>query len=263
MHRITWCLGTATVLLLNVGCASLALRPEIRDVRPRITAIDLQGVSLAFDVDVHNPYPVALRTPRFRYGIDIQDTSFVESESDVTVDLPANQLGTATLPVGIGYKELWKIYSTLADSTDIAYRLRGAFAVTALERSFELPLSHTGTFPVLRLPTFAIKDVSFSDASLSHAGVTVETEIGNPNVFDIDVRDLGYAVRLGDVQVGRVHASTVGNVPAGEAGRLTLSGEITARSALLQLFRGESLGQAHVSPIGSMKTPYGPVELAQ
>ena len=263
MRRLAWCFGTVAVLGLNAGCASIGSRPEIRDLRARITSIDLQGVNLAFDVDVHNPYPVALKTPRFRYGIDIQDKPFVESELDVKVDLPAGQVGTATLPAHFTYRDLWKIYATLSDSADVAYRLRGVFLISALGQSFELPLSHSGTFPVLRRPTFTVRNLDYSEPTLSSAAMTLEVEVHNPNVFDIDVQGLGYAAQLGDVQVGRINASTIGQVPAGQTGNLNLSGEITARSALLELLRGESLGKAHVSPIGSLKTPYGPVDLTR
>ena len=263
MSRIAWSVGVAVVCLLSSGCASVGLRPEVRDVRARITSIDLQGVGLAFDVDVNNPYPVALKTPRFRYGIDIQDTPFVESDQDAKVDLPAGKVGTATLPVHLSYKDLWKLYQALSDAADVDYTLRGAFLVDALGQSFELPLSHSGKFPVLRRPTFSIKGLDVGKPTLSSAAVTLETEIRNPNVFDIDVSGLGYAAQIGDVQIGRINASTLGKVVAGGAGKLNLTGEITARSALAGLLGGESLGDAHITPIGVLKTPYGSVDLAR
>ena len=263
MNRVAWSIGIAAVCLLSSGCAALGPRPEVRDVRARITSIDLQGVALAFDVDVNNPYPVALKTPRFRYGIDIQDTPFVESDQDAKVELPAGKVGTATLPVRLSYKDLWKLYTALSDAADVDYRLRGAFLVDALGQSFELPISHDGKFPVLRRPTFTIKGLEVGKPTLSSAAVTLEMDVHNPNVFDVDVSSLGYAALLGDVQVGQISASTLDRVPAGGAGKLNLTGEITARSALLGLLRGESLGDASVSPIGVLKTPYGSVDLAR
>ena len=262
MRRLAWCLAAAA-LGLSAGCAGLGPRPEIRDLRARITGIDLQGVGLAFDVDVYNPYPVALQTPRFRYGIDIQDAPFVESESDVKVALPARQVGTATLPVRLAYRDLWRIYSALSDSAEVAYRLRGTFLISALGQSFELPLSHDGTFPVLRRPTFTVKGLDLAKPTLSGAAMTLKAEIHNPNVFELDVTELGYVVQIGDVQAGRVEASTIGEVPAGGTGNLTLTGEVTAREALLELLRGESLGAARVSPSGLVRTPYGSVNLTR
>ncbi len=259
--RACWHLGLSAIVAINAGCASIGMRPTIEDIRARITSLDLQAVGLAFDVDVKNPYPVALKTPRFKYGFDVHDTPFVESGSETSVDLPAGRVGTATLPLRVRFADLWALAASLRGSREVSYRLHGAFVVDALGQSFELPLSHEGMFPVLRLPKFSVQKLDVNDVSLSSARVSLDVDVGNPNVFAIDGQDLGYAVRIGDVEVGRVSASTLETVPAGGSGRVTVTGEITARSALLQLAGGMSLGEARLSPTGSFRTPYGHVDL--
>ena len=256
-----WLLASLAALLSGAGCAALGVRPEIQDVRGRVTSIDLQGVSLTFDVDVKNPYPVPLKTPSFKYGLDIDETPFVESGSAANVDLPAATVGTASLPVQIRYADLWALAASLRESKEFKYRLHGAFLVTALGESFELPLEHEGTSPVLRLPRFSVKDVDVSEASLSSARIDIDVEVSNPNVFSIDSRQLGYVVHMGDVQLGRVTASTLGEVAAGGTGHIALTGELTAKRALMQLARGASIGHVELRPTGSLGTPYGPIEL--
>jgi LEA14-like dessication related protein len=254
-------LGLSAVVALHAGCASIGMRPTIEDVRARVTSLDLEAVGLAFDVDVKNPYPVALKTPRFKYGFDVHETPLVASGSETSVDLPAGRVGTATLPVRVRFADLWALAASLRGSREVGYRLHGAFVVKALGQSFELPLSHEGTFPVLRLPKFSVQKLDVSDMSLSSARVSLDVDVSNPNVFAIDGRDLGYVVRIGDIEVGRVSASTLDAVPAGGSGRVRVTGEVTARSALLQLARGVSPGEASLLPTGSFQTPYGPVDL--
>lgn len=253
--------GTAVVLMASAGCDAVSQKPEIRSVTPHVVGIDLKGVALAFNVEVHNPYPIALRTPSFRYGIDIENATLFESEEAIDIDLPARQVGTATLPVRIAYADLFKSASSLVNSSEVRYRLHGVFIISVLGQSHELPLMHEGTFPVLRLPTFSVKNVDFSDISLSSAKVTLEVEIDNPNVFDIGAEGLGYEIQLGGVRVGSLSASTVGPVGAGEVGNLTLDGEISARSALIQLLANKSLGDVKLMLKGSITTPYGAVAL--
>jgi len=259
--RLAGFLTSLAALLSGAGCAALGVRPEIQDIRGRVTSIDAQGVSLTFDVDVKNPYPVPLKTPNFKYGLDIDQEPFVESGSAVNVDLPAGTTGTASLPVQIRYADLWALASSLRQSKEFSYRLHGAFLVTALGESFELPLQHQGTCPVLRLPRLSVKDVNVRDVSLSSARVDLDVEVTNPNVFSIDSNQLGYAVRMGDVQLGSVTASTLGEVAAGSTGRVTITGELKAKRALLQLARGASVGNVELRPTGSLGTPYGAVEL--
>jgi LEA14-like dessication related protein len=112
---------------------------------------------------------------------------------------------------------------------------------------------------VLHLPTFSVKSVDVADLSFSSARVTVDAELQNPNVFDIDARDIGYTLRIGDIAVGRLTASTIGTVPAAAGGRVRLTGDVTVRSALIQLARGVSVSEVSVSSTGSFGTPYGAV----
>ena len=249
------------LLTWTLGCASLGARPTIEDVRFRVAGIDFQGIDLAFDVDVKNPYPVSLGTPRFRYGLDIEDAEFLKSSSTAQVELPAGRTSTARLPVRVEYAALWGAFSRLSGARQAGFRLHGALLVSALGREYELPIERRGTLPILRLPTLTVRDIDFSDISLSGARVSIETELGNPNAFDIGCHGLGYAIRLGDIDIGGIGASTIGTVPATQTGRLVLTGEITAGSALFQLVRGEGLGTPDLTPTGSLTTPYGTVEL--
>lgn len=248
----------AAILLLVTGCSSLD-RPEIRGVRPRITAIDLQGVSLIFDVDVSNPYPFALRTPKFDYGLDVEGNEFIKAQAPTEVDLPALKGGTLALPARFGYAELWRTFQALRDASEVKYRLHGKFMLAALGQNFDLPLSHDGTFPVLRLPKVSVVNVGMSDVSVSSAKLTVEATLHNPNVFALGVNGIGYAIKLGEVPVANVTATTADTIAAGGAGKLTLAGEITAKSALLKLLAGSSLGEPAVSLGGAIQTPYGAV----
>ncbi len=262
MSGMTQRLAMASVVLVAAGCSSMK-RPEIRQVRPRITAIDLQGVSLDFDVDVSNPYPVALRTPKFDYAVDVEETEFIRSHAPVEVDLPALHGGTVTLPARFGYTELWRTFSALKDAAEVKYRLRGTFMLSALGENVELPLSHTGTVPVLRLPAVSIDKVDVAELSLSSAKVMVDASLKNPNVFPLGMEQLGYVLRLGDVPVGSVSASTIESIAAGATGKLSLAGQITARSALTKLVSGSGLGQPSVSLAGAIQTPYGAVPVAR
>jgi hypothetical protein len=170
-------------------------------------------------------------------------------------------VGTATLPIRLQYLELWQAYQKLSGASEVPYTLRGTLLMSAMDQSFELPVRHKGKFPVLRPPTLRGMNVRTSDASLSSAKVHLDVDMKNPNVFDLGVKDMGYIVRLGDVHVGRIRASTIDSIAAGKSGKVTLTGEITGLAALRQLLAGKSLGSPAVSASGAVRTPYGLVKL--
>ncbi len=256
---------SAIIVLLSIvisGCSLLEniRQPEILSVRPKITGIDFDAISLAFDVDVNNPYPIPIRAPRFRYGLDIQGNEFFKGDAESGVDLPAAKVGTLTLPVQLSYKDLWRTFQGLSDAKEVDYTLNGALMFSALGKSFELPLSHSGKFPVLRPPAFSNIKASLSEVSLTRAKIAVDADVNNPNVFDLGVQGLGYVLKVGGEEIGGLTASTGGMVGSGETSRLALVGEMPVASSLLRLIRGGKLSDAMITPSGSIQTPYGPVK---
>lgn len=262
MSRLRWMACGMAIVLLTGGCSTIR-RPEVRGVKPHITSIDLQGVSMVLDVEVNNPYPVRLHVPRFDYAIDIQGQPFIASQAPAETDLPAQQVGTIALPARFGYTELWRTYQALADASEVDYRLRASFPITALGQTYELPVSHSGKLPVLRLPSISFGDVDVSGVSTSGARVSAQATLSNPNVFALGLGDLAYHLRLGEVPVGAVTASTVNTIAPGASGQLNLVGEVTARAALMKLLAGSSLGRPTLVLSGAVQTPYGSVPVAK
>ena len=264
MRRSRVILTVVVLVAIGFGCAMLETikRPEIRAGRPRIAGISFQGMDMEFDVDVNNPYPIPIKTPQFRYGLDIEGAEFINSAANAKLDLPAARVGTVTLPVRLSYADLLKTFSNLADAAETPYKLHGALVFSALEQSFELPLEHSGTIPVLRPPTLSNVDVGVSDVSLRSAKLAGDAVIKNPNVFALGIKDLGYVLELGKARIGGLTASTDETIGSGQSGKVQLSGVVSATDALSQILKGQ-LGAAKISFAGSVETPYGPVKLGR
>ncbi len=244
---------------LAVGCASTG-RPEVRTVNAHVSGIDFSGVNVVFNVDVYNPYTVRIKSPMVRYGIDVAETEFMQSEQTTQVDLLAGGVGTIPLPVRMEYAKLWEAHAKLKDAGEIPYRLHGEIIVTNLDFPWEVPLEYKGKLPMLRPPFFSSPRVKIADVSLTGARVALEVKVHNPNVCSLGLANVGYSLALGGVPVGNVRAS-VGELAARSTGTLSLTGEVTAAGALMQLIRGESLGLPSMGWSGIVQTPYGSVPL--
>jgi len=261
LHRISIVLLALVASI--TACAGLPItqRPEVKAVHPRITGLDFQGVTMDFDIDVYNPYPFAIKTPHFRYALDIEGYNFFQSEAISPFDLPESGPGTVTLPVRLDYTELWRTYRALTDTPEATYRISGALILPVIGRSLELPFSYSGRFPILRAPTFSDVRVQVTDVSLMGAKISADAAMTNPNVFPLDIEGLGYVVMVGDIRLGGLTAMTPGALEPGQTGRMTLTGEISAANALFGLIRSGRIGEAKILPSGYIRTPYGPVSL--
>lgn len=250
----------------TAGCASIPAlipKPEIKAIRPRLAGLDFQGVDLVFDVDVSNPYPAPIASPMFKYALDLGGSRFSAGDSPVMVDLPAKGTGTAALPLRLAYADVWRLSQTLAKAKEIDYTLAGNLLLNAGGKSHELPLSHSGKFPVLRLPSIKIARLRPTDIGLTRATLAVDVDMTNPNAFAMALDRIGYALNLGDVQLGELTAVTKGKIGPDETGRVQLTGEVSAMDAVRQLVGGQGLGMAKVLPTGEFQTPYGPVKFGR
>lgn len=248
---------------LSAGCSSLGVlpKPKVETVTPRITGIDFQGIDMDFDVGVSNPYPVPIKTPQFKYQIDIQDKELMKSDHTAKLDLPAGKTGTVKLPVRMGYADVLRIGQRLGSAQEIPYTLKGELIVAALGESFSLPVSHAGSVPVLRPPTFTSPTLNVTDRSLTKAGVAINAKMQNPNKFEINIKDVGYQLMVGDIEVGNLKATSADKIAGGGSAPVSLTGEVSGATALAQLLKGKGLGVPKIIPSGFIETPYGKAKL--
>ena len=251
------------MILLFGGCSLLTeiQRPTIEGVRPKIKGLDFQGIEMDFDIQVRNPYPIPLVSPNFDYGFKLQDTSLFESARGTEVNIPSQKIGTVTLPMRFQFMDIYRSVKSLAGANEANYELNGTFHFTPWDKAIDLPFSHQGTLPIPKPPKISIKDLNLSEVSLSSAKINVDSVIKNPNIFGIDLRDVGYSLNLGEIEIGGLKTQTAKKIGAGEEGALSLTGEVSALSSIRSLLKGMDPGKASLSPTGSIKTPYGDLSL--
>ena len=256
-------MGKKIILALVVvgasGCSWMA--PEVVGLRPRIDSIDLQGVNLAFDIDVKNPYFTAIKAPRFRYALAIEGSEFISDQSKKGINLPGREVGTATLPVRVGYLDLWNSFRNLAGANKADFGLSGALQFDVAGREFELPFSHEGTMPIFQAPKLSVVEFKKPEVTMGGAAIDLAADISNPNIFGIGVDDLGYVLQMGDIQIGGLTVSSLREIAAGGTGRLNFTGKISAWDAIQGVLSGAKVGSVSLLPSGKVKTPYGDVVL--
>lgn len=257
---------SALALLFSVaafGCAYLPsnLQPEIVGVTPRIAGIDLEGVNMAFDLDVKNPYPVAIKSPKFKYSFAVEGHPLASEQTAEGVNLPARKTGKATLPVRIGYQDLFNIASGMRGANKANYAIDGAFLIDAVGKNFELPFGHEGILPILQPPKFSAVNMKEPEVSLSGAKIAVDANVANPNIFALGFKNLGYALQIGDIPVGDLAVSTLNQLAAESSGKMSFGGQVSAWDAARGMLSGGKLGEIKIVPKGEIETPYGPVKL--
>jgi LEA14-like dessication related protein len=254
---------TTLILVITAGCVSIpaGLKPQVTDVSGKITGIDFKGVNLELQLQIRNPYPIAIQTPQFKYSVGIEGSQLFQASKANRIDLPAMKTGTATLPITIRYLDIPNIFTSWKGKNEVNYSVKGAFLHEALGNKLEIPFSHVGQLPILQPPKLANLKAKVLKIAFSGAAVEIAADMFNPNTFGIDISNLGYSVTLGGQQVGGISLSSAEKVSAKGKVRLNLKGTISASAAALSLLRQKTLPTPGLLVTGAIKTPFGEVKL--
>jgi LEA14-like dessication related protein len=250
------------LIVFVTGCSTLLSirQPEVAAVRPRITSIDFESIRLAMDVHVRNPYPFRIGAVPAQLQLTVNGKKIFQGEIATATPIALVQTGKVTFPVALNYSDLFRLGKELANASEVKYTASGVVRVPVMNTTFDIPFSHQDSLPILRPPTVSALKVQLSDVTLSKAKIVADAEMCNPNSFEVGIKNLSFALNLGNAKVGGLKA--VSNaVPPKSKERLLLSGEISAKSGLIDVLMNGVSGPPEISAIGLLQTPYGEVKL--
>lgn len=146
--------------LLLSGCSALdqftTARPEMTLTNVQFGAIDLQQATLLFDVEIDNPYTVALPLLNLSYTLSSRQNPLFSGTADIQTTIPAQQKKTITLPVSLGYMDVVNAFKDLKDvrpGSTIPYEAAVTIAADApVLGTLRVPIQRNGdlTVPTLQ-----------------------------------------------------------------------------------------------------------------
>lgn len=222
-------------------------KPTARLTDARLQNFTLDSAQLLLDVEVLNPYPVALPLQQAKVSLASQGQHVLTTGLAAATTVPAGGRATLQLPVGLKFGELMGALQGVQAGSILPYEL-------TLEMSPQAPgygpvpmsLKHAGTLPIPAVPQVRLKSVNWQELSLSQAVASLVIEVGNPNAFALDLDAMNYALSLGQTKVADVTAS---NLPAAAAkGTQELTIPVT--------FRPRDLGMGVFSMLTGRSTGY-------
>ncbi len=206
MHK--YYLSVLFSLVILSGCAVLneALqesfeKPRISFADTQIESLSFEAIGLAFDLKVENPNPISVSMAGYDYDFLLNNRSFITGEQQEKVEIKAEDANIVRVPVTLSYKNIYDAVSGLAGRDEAPYRIE-------LGCSFELPVfglqripvTHSGTVPLLRLPKVKVADLQLNNLSVSGANLVLQVEIDNPNKFDFLLQNIKYSLTIADQQ---------------------------------------------------------------
>ena len=142
------------------GCETMNLaKPTAKMTNLKFEDVALDSATLLFDVEVDNPYPVALPLLNMDYGLSTGAEPFLTGSADLQTTVPAKSKKTVSLPAKINYLDMLRALKSVRPGSEIPYRADIALSVdTPVLGVMSLPLKKEGQ---LVLPS--VKDTDLKD----------------------------------------------------------------------------------------------------
>jgi LEA14-like dessication related protein len=256
-------LPVLAILLLG-GCSSLAT-PTASVVGVHFTDLSIQSVTMAFDVEIGNPYSVPLPLSNLDYGLTTNSAKFLSGDAKLQGTVPANDKKVVQVPVKITFAELLKAAQGVRLGSVVPYSAELGLSVDApIVGKLRVPLKKEGQLPIPTTPDIEVAEVKWGDLSLSQATGTIKLNVVNRNQFAMDLSKMSYAFSLGDVEVAKSSlAKPVSFAAGGGAGTIEIPLSVSAQQAGLGVLRMLTGSGASYKFAGSadLNTPFGPISV--
>ena len=132
-------------------------KPTARIAGLKFEEVKLDSATLLFDIEVDNPYSVALPLTNLDYGLSSDAKPFLTGNAELQTTVPAKSKKTVSLPASINYLDMLKALKGIRPGSKIPYRADLGLSVDAPALGLmRLPLKKEGE---IVLPTASDIDV--------------------------------------------------------------------------------------------------------
>jgi LEA14-like dessication related protein len=264
-HSLWGALVVLPVVVVASGCGMLDQKPSARVTGVSLQDVNLSDATLAFDVEVTNPYAVALPLVDLDYALSGRGERLISGQAPLTGTVPAQGSRTVQIPAKVVFREVLTALSDFRPGSVLPYTAEMGLSVdTPVLGSLRLPLRREGELPVPTAPGIKLTRIQWDKLTLSEAAGVVELAVTNRNQFAMDLRKLTTQLKLAGTQVADTGIEkNLSLAGAGDSGTLRIPISFSAAKVGLGLFRMLTGSQAGYSLTGQMdvETPYAPMSI--
>jgi LEA14-like dessication related protein len=255
------------VVMSMCGCSMLKdmvkERPTAKVTGVKLQDLNLEAVTLMFDVEIRNPYGVPLPLANLGYSLSADSERFLSGKADVQGAIPARDSKVFKGPVAVAFEPLLKVLKSVKPGRVIPYTASLELSVDAPEiGTLTLPITKNGEFPVPALPDVSLGKVSWKDLTITSATAACEINVLNSNDFPFDLAKFDYALKLGGSEVANTSLGEKPSFKPGEKKTMIVELSFSPLSLGAALFKVLEGADADYELGGKMScaTPFGDLD---
>lgn len=168
-------------------------KPNVSIKNVRFTGMSLSDIDLAVEVGIENPNQMGVNLQAFDYDFQINDASFLAGQQEKPQQIEANGSSSFEIPLTLNFKDLYSTFTSLKNQDNSGYNIGAGltFDLPILGKT-RIPISKSGEFPLIKLPTVKFAGIKVDKINLTGADMALNIEVNNPNAFGFTLKDLNY-----------------------------------------------------------------------
>ncbi len=195
--KVLWLL-IVTFIVHFSSCAKLnqlskIQKPSVQVTQVRFAGLNFDGIDLVFDIEVKNPNSLGINLSEFDYDLKINGNKFLSGSNPKGLRIAANGYELINFPVSLKFKEIYNTFSGIQKEDSSQYEINLGFAFNLpIIGDVRVPLTHSGNFPNIKLPTVNVEGLKIAKLNLTGAELELKLAVSNPNFFGINLNKLNY-----------------------------------------------------------------------
>lgn len=183
--------------LLRTVCGSFH-QPTLTFDHLELLDVSLTGATLNLHFNLKNDNPIGLKLASLSYNFAVENHPFFSGKPPNGLNVRADGVTPLAFPAHVEFKDLAATIQTFLNKDTAAYTASGSVGVDTPVGVVTLPISHSGTFDVPKVPAVSIQQPTLNNISFSGAHLTVPIQIDNArNFFPIPLGGLSSNITIG------------------------------------------------------------------
>ncbi len=216
-------------------------KPRLSVKEARLTNLSFESLVLALDVRIDNPNPVGLTMAGFDYDLSLAGQSFIKGQQNRSMSIPAQGKSILEIPISLQFRELYNSFKALKNKGETPYRIGCGvtFDLPLLGRT-RIPVSHSGSIPLIKLPAVKMAGLKVKNLGLSGADLELRLKLTNPNTFGLALNGIDYNLKIEGKQWAHGSRQQAVNVARGATGTVRIPISLDFKEMGMAVYRAIS-----------------------
>jgi len=202
---------------------------------------------------------VGIPVAKLVWAVKIDGNPLANGSIQDATSIPGGGSAPVKVPFDLKFEDLYRIATQYKDQDTAPYHLEGTLALNTPLGPVDVPFSHDGTVPVLKIPQVEVSKVDVGKVDFGGATIKLSFAVKNPNSMPLDLSTLDYSVTLAGQKIAEGGLAAPLSLPAKGDGSFEAGVKLgfAQAAAAAQTLRSNASVDYSIGGTLSAKTPWG------